>query len=486
MHTSYARATLLAFALIGLGGCSSEPNTRQLAQDAATAMGGVDALRAVRTISMSGGSGTRTRLGQTVRVGDAETTGQLENVEEIVDLANGRASMHYVITNGGFKQDRHEILTKRDGSPVGIEIIPNRPIVASSVSGLFSWGTQNSPAFLLRRNVVTVVLAAVEAGSEAPVQNRDLEGRMHRFASFQASSGEQIGMYFDPDTSLPAAYEVTDTETMLGDLPALYVLADYRMAGAVRLPHQITIRKGGRDYSSVRFSSMTINDPSAEAAFAIPDEAASEANQAIAAGEFSRVSLTKVADAVYLARAYSHNSLVVEFPQWLAIVEAPYTEAQSTTLARVVGEQFPGKPIRYAAVTHHHFDHTGGVRGIAAQGANILVESGHEAAIRELLDAPHTNPPDELAKKRAGQAPAGSIEVFTGKKVVADGKQSLELYAIAGSPHVEPMVLAYVPSARVLFQSDLWFPGTGGAGRRRAVLRAGRGDQENAVALVVR
>jgi hypothetical protein len=33
-----------------------------------------------------------------------------------------------------------------------------------------------------------------------------------------------------------------------------------------------------------------------------------------------------------------------------------------------------------------------------------------------------------------------------------------------GSPHVEPMVLAYVPGARVLFQSDLWFPGTGGAG----------------------
>jgi hypothetical protein len=33
-----------------------------------------------------------------------------------------------------------------------------------------------------------------------------------------------------------------------------------------------------------------------------------------------------------------------------------------------------------------------------------------------------------------------------------------------GSAHVEPMVLAYVPGARVLFQSDLWFPGTGGAG----------------------
>jgi glyoxylase-like metal-dependent hydrolase (beta-lactamase superfamily II) len=236
------------------------------------------------------------------------------------------------------------------------------------------------------------------------------------------------------------------------------------MAGNLRLPHQITIRKDGRDYSSVRFVAISINDPAAESAFAIPDEASSEADQAIAAGEFSRVSLTKVADAVHLARAYSHNSLVVEFPAWIAIVEAPYTEAQSTTLGRVIGEQFPGKPIRYAAVTHHHFDHTGGVRGIAAQGATILVESGHEAAIRELLDAPHTNPPDELARKRASQPATGGIEVFTGKKVITDGTQSLELHVIAGSPHVDPMVLAYVPGARVLFQSDLWFPGTGGAG----------------------
>jgi hypothetical protein len=30
------------------------------------------------------------------------------------------------------------------------------------------------------------------------------------------------------------------------------------------------------------------------------------------------------------------------------------------------------------------------------------------------------------------------------------------------------MVLAYVPGARVLFQSDLWFPGTGGMGTPEA------------------
>ncbi len=67
-------------------------------------------------------------------------------------------------------------------------------------------------------------------------------------------------------------------------------------------------------------------------------------------------------------------------------------------------------------------------------------------------------------KKRMVGEKTGSIEAFEGKKVISDGGETLELYEFMGSPHVEPMVMAYVPRARALFQSDLWFPGAGSNG----------------------
>jgi glyoxylase-like metal-dependent hydrolase (beta-lactamase superfamily II) len=119
----------------------------------------------------------------------------------------------------------------------------------------------------------------------------------------------------------------------------------------------------------VQFKSAAVNDAAASEVFVIPASGNADVDTAIAAGEYSPPALTKVADGVYFARAYSHNSMVVEFPTFLAVVEVAYTDAQSHTLARMLGQQFPSMAIRYAAVTHHHYDHTGGVRTLASYAA---------------------------------------------------------------------------------------------------------------------
>src|SRR5215470_15241663 len=121
--SSRFRWLCLVSAAFCLSACLSTPTGRKLAQDAVTAMGGVEKLQAVKTLSMKGGTGTRFRLGQMVKATDQEDPAQLKDVVDIVDLANGRSSLDYELQLGGFMQHRHEILTKQGDKPVGIEIV---------------------------------------------------------------------------------------------------------------------------------------------------------------------------------------------------------------------------------------------------------------------------------------------------------------------------------------------------------------------------
>ena len=184
-----------------------------------------------------------------------------------------------------------------------------------------------------------------------------------------------------------------------------------------------------------------------------------ESPRAVPPGRSSRPQVEKGA---VTRRGYMRKLAYLLAATFLAVVEAPYTEAQSQTLLKQLTKQFPRKPVRYVAVTHPHFDHVGGVRGMVAQGATVIAARAHESALRALIDAPHSNPPDDLATNRTLGRQVGSLQTFEEKRVITEAGQSLELYVIKGSPHVDSMVVAYVPSTHVLFQSDLFFPGTGG------------------------
>src|SRR2546422_8316749 len=104
---SIRNSILLFIPALCLGGCSAPPTPRTLARDAVVAMGGAERLQNVKTLTMKGGTGMRLKTGQMVKATDQEDPGQLKDVVDIVDLANGRASLDYALQNGGVMQHRH-------------------------------------------------------------------------------------------------------------------------------------------------------------------------------------------------------------------------------------------------------------------------------------------------------------------------------------------------------------------------------------------
>src|SRR6185369_13801822 len=121
------RLAMCAALVAAASAACSAPSAKSLADEALTAMGGAAKVKAIKTITMKDGSGTREQLLEPRHVGEIEPPAKLSKVTERVDLAGGRSSLHYVIDNAGFMQDRHEVMTKRGGTLVGLDFVGTRP-----------------------------------------------------------------------------------------------------------------------------------------------------------------------------------------------------------------------------------------------------------------------------------------------------------------------------------------------------------------------
>src|SRR5262245_9095794 len=125
--STWIRTMALALTALWLVGCSSGPSQRQLADEGVAAMGGAEKLMGLQTLIMSGGTGTRTKVGQAMTATGPDQVGELSNAVETLDLAGGRAAFDYDLKVGTFTQHRHEVLTKygegESGKEVGIESI---------------------------------------------------------------------------------------------------------------------------------------------------------------------------------------------------------------------------------------------------------------------------------------------------------------------------------------------------------------------------
>jgi len=166
--------------------------------------------------------------------------------------------------------------------------------------------------------------------------------------------------------------------------------------------------------------------------------------------------LNELAPGVFHVVGGSHNSLLVEMADHLVMVDAPVSDAQSLWVVNTAKQRFPGKPIKWLVLTHHHMDHAGGMRGVLAEGAILVVGQGTAAHYRKVLASPMERNPDmrpmDFSRVQILEVPESHVmSDSAGRQVVA--------YAMLDNPHAKGLLMAYVPSARLGFVTDVWSPG---------------------------
>ena len=104
--------------------------------------------------------------------------------------------------------------------------------------------------------------------------------------------------------------------------------------------------------------------------------------------------------------------------------------------------------------SHHHFDHSGGLRTYVDEGATIVTHQLNRPYYEQAWAAPRTLNPDRLAQSKK----TATFETLTDKHVLTDGKRSIEVHHIAGNGHNDAFVLVYLPTEKVLIEVDAWAP----------------------------
>src|SRR5438094_43129 len=134
-------------------------------------------------------------------------------------------------------------------------------------------------------------------------------------------------------------------------------------------------------------------------------------------------------------------------------------ETRAMAVIAAVKQNIPNKPIRYVVNSHHHFDHLGGLRACAAEGATILTQAANKPYYEKIWAQPHTIMPDRLVKEKK----KGIIEGVADKRVLTDGSRTVELYKLTGTNHVDTMLIGYLPKEKVLIEADVYTPGPANA-----------------------
>lgn len=439
--SSFLVSSLAVAGLVHAGTAEkSYREAREILDAGLKAMGGADALKAIKDVRRAG-SATAYAQGQSLTP-DALVTRQVE-VTSTLDFAGGKSRTETTTAGAGIVTTRTLAVVNGDQS-FGYNLV-TRALNPTGAGGVTA--ARNA----MRRDVAALLLTALaRAETLRSLGDDTLDGKRQRVVSFSDADGTQLALSFDAASGLLSKTETLGDNAVLGDALNETLLSDYRdvPVGAARakLPFRVVTKVAGDTTQDVKYSTIAANGGLTADALAAPPDAVRVPPAPPAVG----VAVEKLADDLYFLGGGTHYSLAVGFKDQVVVIEAPLNDDRSLAVLAKVNELFPGKSIRLVP-THYHFDHSGGIRTYVAWGLPIVTTPGNKAFMEKMAAAPHTIRPDSLSRdpKKA------NVETFTKKKVFSDGARTLELHDVGPNPHVAEMIVAYLPKEKLLFVADL-------------------------------
>jgi len=478
--------TCLISAGLALGITQASPALAQspndLVSQAVAAQGGADKLRAFKTAIIKAEAkhwepGQSFKPGGEARfIGDAAITITADGVNRSVRIDWDRDKKYPAVERIKYS----EIVTPTFGAVSDEK--GTQPMSGIRLASQLREIGRQSPALLVR---------ALENPQSVAASDDQKLGDQSLPAVSITSDGTRYIVLFDRTTKLPAAVRTRDDDHVYGDSNYDMILSDWKDVAGVKMAHSLSFQINGNEVQRIVYKEVTANPTIAPETFAVSDEVKAKAKAAAASdvpyqwvlrrmflGRFvdsdqvvvpagGSLRLSELAPNVQQVIGGGANNLIVAMKDGIVVFDAPVSDLQSRWVIDAAKAKYPGKPIKYLVLTHHHMDHTGGTRAYVAEGATVVVPDQSKSFFEQMVKAPHTIAPDALAR----QSKQANLVGVTEQMSLKDDTIEINLHNIP-NPHSDGMIIGHVVKDNIVWVTDIWSPGRD-ASRTPGVLAVG-------------
>jgi glyoxylase-like metal-dependent hydrolase (beta-lactamase superfamily II) len=438
---------------IALAGQGAAPE-RQLVTRTADALGGVDRVMKLKTLQIVGYGELAYFNGGGNITGDPDAPQKWQKVLEYtrtIDLEHWRTRVQQRLKmDFVFASTVGQLGLNRTNETLDGDVAYNigGGFLADPQSGTPQPQRAGAAAARQRRvellaHPITIVRAALDPSSK--LTNFRRQGSL-QLVDVTVRQGDTLTLAVNATSNLPAWVSYVGPDANLGDVTYRTAFAGYVPEEGVQLPTGFATTIDFRNvvqrklYVDRNIVDAPIDDLGAPASLGA-------AAQGGPGGGGASPKPMKVADHVW----YLNGNTFLEFADHFTMVEANRTDAALQAILDVVNALVPGKRVTQVIQSHHHFDHSVGLRAAVAQGLTIISRRGNEGIFREMVARPAKMFPDALGRS---PRPLTFIPVDDHLKL-KDSTNEVDIYHIIGNYHMADGVIVHVPASNLLVEADL-------------------------------
>jgi glyoxylase-like metal-dependent hydrolase (beta-lactamase superfamily II) len=432
------RLFLAALAVAAVAGCAQhgghaptvQVDAQAVLQQADRAMGG-EGLTSLRFDAQ----GTGGVFGQAYRPGEAWPRINYPQFSRVYDYAAGGIRENWV---------------RNRAEPNGGGAIPlmgqGNATVSAFAQGDWAWnmmGPAPVPAPVARLERLHDLWTSPHGAIKAAMRYNPRAERhgQHHMVSFAVPGVVRAKVHLGAD-GLVHKVESVYSHHVMGDTQVVLEYSNYRDHQGTRFPGRIRQTQGGHPVLDLQVTEVQRNAPTA---FTVP---------ALVSAFTERVASEEVSKGVWFLAGGSHNSVLIEMADHAILVEAPLYDGRTQAVLAEAKRLLPSKPIRRVVNSHHHFDHSGGLRTAAADGATLVTSALAKPWFERVMAQANTVTPDALA--RSGRRV--NVEGVSGQLNLSDRSRQVMVHTIEGTVHAQGFMMVWLPESRLLIEADAYTP----------------------------